>query len=82
MGYVEEQGYVEEHRILRPEQHGFLRGRFCESQVQRLVDEVSETLEKGCQEDVLIMDFSKAFEPQPSCPKFQQYGISGTQLMD
>ena len=45
------------------------------------MDEVSETaLEKGCQEDVLIMDFSKAFDKVSHSllvHKLRQYGIPG-----
>ena len=78
-------GYVEEHRILRPEQHGFRRDRSCESQLLRVVDEVSQALEKGCQEDVLNMDVCKAFDQVSHSRlvhKFQQYGMSGTQPMN
>ena len=48
-------GCMEEHQILRPEQHVFRRGRSCETEFRAFVDEVSEALEKGCQEDVIIM---------------------------
>lgn len=49
------------------------------SQLLGFVDEVSEVLEKGCQEDVLVMDFSKALcKVSHSLPihKLPQYGIS------
>ena len=72
-------GYVEEHQILRPEQHVFRRGRSCETDFRAFVDEVSEALEKGCQVDVIIMDF-KAFDKVSHnllAHKLQQCGISG-----
>ena len=47
-------GYMEQHRILRQEQHGFRRGRSCESQLLGFVVEVPAALKKGCQEDALI----------------------------
>lgn len=49
------------------------------SQLPGFVDEVSEVLEKGCQEDVLVMDFSKVLcKVSHSLPihKLQQCGIS------
>ena len=36
--------------------------RKAKQQLLGFMDEVSEELEKGCQEDVLIMDFLKAFD--------------------
>ena len=36
--------------------------RKAKQQLLGFMDEVSEELEKGCQEDVLIMDFPKAFD--------------------
>ena len=53
--------FAQQQNILRPEQHGFRRGHSCESQLLGFVDEAAEGLERGCQVDVLIMDFSKAF---------------------
>ena len=41
--------HVEKHEILCPQQRRIRKGRFCESQLLGLVDEASETLEKGCQ---------------------------------
>ena len=44
------------------------------------MDVVSAAVEKGCQEDVLIMDFSEAFDKVSNSllvHKLPQYGISG-----
>ncbi|KAL8625338.1 hypothetical protein ACOMHN_044481 [Nucella lapillus] len=54
--------YCENHQIFCEEQHGFRRGRSCETQLLGLVDEVSRALENGLQEDLLVLDFSKAFD--------------------
>ncbi|XP_076437010.1 uncharacterized protein LOC143276409 [Babylonia areolata] len=51
--------HCEEHQILCTEQHGFRKGRSCETQLLGFVDEVSEALEQGYQEDLLVFDFSK-----------------------
>ncbi|XP_076441005.1 uncharacterized protein LOC143280259 [Babylonia areolata] len=52
----------EEHQILCKEQHGFCRAHSCETQLLGFVDEVSKALEDGKQEDLLVLDFSKAFD--------------------
>ena len=67
-------GYVEEHQILHPEQRGSGGGWSCESQLLGFVDEVLEALGKGCQEDVLIMDFSKVSHSL-LIHKLQQYAL-------
>lgn len=54
--------YAEDNNILCPQQHGFRKGHSCESQLLGFVDEPSEAMEKGNQEDVLVLDFSKAFD--------------------
>jgi hypothetical protein len=45
-----------------PLQHGFRKGRSCETQLIEYVDNVSKNLQEGCQTDILIMDFAKAFD--------------------
>ena len=54
--------YCEKHQILCKEQHGFRRAHSCETQLLGFTDEVSKTLEDGIQEDLLVLDFSKAFD--------------------
>jgi len=55
-------GYAEDNNIVCPQQHGFRRGHSCESQLLGFVDEASEAMERGHQEDVIVLDFSKAFD--------------------
>ena len=54
--------HSEENSILTDNQHGFRRGRSCETQLLELVEELTMNLESGKQTDVLIMDFSKVFD--------------------
>eukprot|EP00745_Piridium_sociabile_P027724 TRINITY_DN44613_c1_g1_i1.p1 TRINITY_DN44613_c1_g1~~TRINITY_DN44613_c1_g1_i1.p1 ORF type:complete len:604 (+),score=154.71 TRINITY_DN44613_c1_g1_i1:145-1812(+) len=73
-------GFAEANNILSEAQHGFRRGRSCESQLLGLVDELSGNMEKGKQTDVLVMDFSKAFDKVSHSlliHKLRHYGISG-----
>jgi hypothetical protein len=43
-------------------QHGFRSKRSCETQLIEFIDEVTINMSAGKQTDVLIMDFSKAFD--------------------
>ena len=72
--------YCENNSILCHQQHGFRRGHSCETQLLGFVDEVSKNLESGAQEDLLVLDFSKAFDKVSHSlltHKLHQYGISG-----
>ena len=73
--------HFEENSILTDNQHGFRRGRSCEIQLLELVEELTTTLESGKQADVLIVDFSKAFDKVNHSlllHKLQRYGVQGT----
>ncbi|MCG8047766.1 MAG: reverse transcriptase family protein, partial [Candidatus Thiodiazotropha endolucinida] len=70
----------EDNNILYPLQHGFRRGRSCETQLIEFVDDLSTNLEDGQQTDVLVMDFAKAFDKvchSLLIHKLHHYGIQG-----
>ncbi|KAI8518354.1 hypothetical protein Bbelb_043710 [Branchiostoma belcheri] len=72
--------YCEEQQILCTQQHGFRKGRSCETQLLGLADEISHTLEDGHQEDLLVLDFSKAFDKVSHSllvHNLKYYGIDG-----
>ena len=72
--------FVENQEILREEQHGFRKAHSCESQLVGFIDEAAEAMKRGLQEDVLIMNFSKAFYKVSHAllvHKLHQYGIRG-----
>jgi hypothetical protein len=48
--------------ILTDKQHGFRRRRSCESQLIITIDALGKSLAKGEQVDVILLDFSKAFD--------------------
>ena len=52
----------EEPYILCPQQHGFRRMRSCETQLLEFMEKLSESTEKGLQTDIVILDFTKAFD--------------------
>ena len=70
----------ENNNILYPLQHGFRRGRSCETQLIEFIDDLSSNLQKNQQTDVLIMDFAKAFDKvchSLLVHKLHHYGIRG-----
>lgn len=63
-----------------PLQHGFRKGRSCETQLLEFVDDVTVNMEDGKQTDILTMDFSKAFDKVSHSlllHKLDHYGIRG-----
>ena len=57
--------YLEKYKVLNDEQHGFRRGRSCESQLDLSVNDLAKVLDRQSLADVVIMDFSKAFDLLP-----------------
>jgi len=54
--------YFDNKNILSPFQHGFRSNHSCETQLTGFSQEIFDNLESGKQTDVIIMDFSKAFD--------------------
>ena len=48
--------------ILFELQHGFREKRSCETQLVMPVDEISKNMQMGKQTDLILLDFSKAFD--------------------
>ena len=72
--------HAERSNILFPLQHGFRKGRSCETQLIEFTDDITKNMENGKQTDVLIMDFSKAFDKVSHSlllHKLDHYGIRG-----
>ena len=72
--------HLDHHKILTDCQHGFRARRSCETQLLTLVHELAETVDKGGQMDLVILDFSKAFDRVPHrrlLGKLNHYGIRG-----
>ena len=75
--------HLTQHSILHDRQHGFRAGRSCETQLVMFADELAEHMSRGAQTDVIVMDFSKAFDRVPHrrlLHKLHHYGIQGNTL--
>ena len=70
--------HLEKHDILNDCQHGFRAKRSCEIQIPTLYHELAASLDKKTQTDMVILDFSKAFDRLPHqrlLKKIHHYGI-------
>ena len=70
--------HLEHHNILHNLQHGFRQGRSCETQLLELTTTLQANLNDRSQTDLIIMDFSKAFDEvchKKLLAKLEYYGI-------
>ena len=58
-------GHFDNNSILVDVQHGFRKGRFCDTQLSAIVDDLAKILDNKGQADLIIMDMSKAFDSVP-----------------
>lgn len=75
--------HFENHNILHPNQHGFRKKLSCETQLIELTNDLAKSLDNRTQTDLLIMDFSKAFDKVPHkrlISKLSWLGITGPTL--
>ena len=69
------------YKILTDCQHGFHARRSCKTQLVTLCHDLSSSLDKGIQTDMLVLDFSKAFDRVPHqrlLRKLEHFGVRGT----
>ena len=75
--------HLEKHDTLCDNQHGFRKRRSCESQLISTIDNLAKNLDNGFQTDVILLDFSKAFDKvnhSSLIKKMEHYGVKGNIL--
>ena len=75
--------HLTKYNVLCDQQHGFRQRRSCETQLLLTVNDFTENLNKNDQTDVILLDFSKAFDKvshQHLFHKLAHYGIQGNLL--
>ena len=71
----------EVQNILTDAQHGFRKSRSCESQLIITLQDLAKTVDDKGQTDVVLLDFSKAFDKVPYkrlLHKLDHYGVRGS----
>ena len=78
--YCQILNHLEQHNILTSLQHGFRSGHSCETQLITTTNDIMKAYDKKEQTDLVILDFSKAFDTVPNrklLHKLDHYGING-----
>ena len=63
--FHEMMSHLDTNQVLVNYQHGFRKKLSCDTQLICKVEEIARSLDKGEETDLIIMDFTKAFDSVP-----------------
>ncbi|MCS5551394.1 MAG: reverse transcriptase family protein, partial [Gammaproteobacteria bacterium] len=75
--------HLDKSKILTDAQHGFRARRSCETQLVQTLDSIIKSIANNKQVDIVLLDFSKAFDKVPHTRllhKLEHYGIRDNTL--
>jgi hypothetical protein len=75
--------HMDENKLLSDHQHGFLSGRSSSTNLLKVLDSWTESLDGGTPLDAVYLDFAKAFDSVPHerlLTKLNKYGVRGDVL--
>jgi hypothetical protein len=70
--------HLDKFNILTDAQHGFRKGRSCESQLITTIEDLAKSVDDSEQTDIILLDFAKAFDKVPHSRllyKMDYYGV-------
>ena len=72
--------HLNHNDVLSNSQHGFRAGYSCSTQLISLIEDLNSHMDRNLQVDMILLDFSKAFDTVPHCrllKKLEYYHIDG-----
>ena len=78
--YSQMGSHLDNHDILHQNQHGFRKGLSCETQLVGTIQDWASSINSKGQTDVILLDFSKAFDKvshRKLLHKIHHYGVRG-----
>ena len=75
--------HLEMNKLINDNQHGFMHGRSCATQLLDVMDKWTKIIDEGGSIDVTYMDFQKAFDSVPYkrlISKVHSHGINNKVL--
>ena len=75
--------HLETHNVISEQQHGFTKGRSCQTNLLESLEDWTDILDEGKGLDIIYLDYKKAFDTVPHRRLFHKlsaYGLKGNIL--